>query len=208
MAGVFVFTQGRHSRANGMVRRDPLQCLNSGLLVDANRVNAVPLVGFDRLVIGLANRCDALVVERIGFVFACQPILVLVGPDLRTPQKLVNPSSTDRLKDLLRHQVQTEFASAPSGDRSFVFFGSSQAVLKMAACCSAVMRGGRPLRLRSDNSAYHLGFQNMSLFAAFDIDQSLPVVAPPSTPSANGVMLQTNQRLDLLRCCGRQTQGE
>ena len=49
--------------------------------------------------------------------------------------------------------METEFATAPSRDRPFVFFGSSHAVLKIAACCSAVMRGGRPLRLRSDSSS-------------------------------------------------------
>lgn len=83
MTRVFVFTQGRHSWAHGVIRGDPLQCLNPGLLVDADRVNAAPLVGFDRLMISLANRCDALVVERVGFVFACQPVLVFVRPDLR-----------------------------------------------------------------------------------------------------------------------------
>src|SRR6056297_1511535 len=110
------------------------------------------LVRFDRFVVGSAYVGDALVVERIRFVFACQPEFVLVGPDLRPLQKLINPAPTDRLEDLLCHQMQTEFTSAPSGDRSFVFFGSSQAVLKIAACCSAVTRGGRPLRLRSDSS--------------------------------------------------------
>src|SRR6056297_2117978 len=38
----------------------------------------------------------------------------------------------------------------------------------------------------------------MSLFAALDVDQSLPVVTPPATPTADGIVLQANQTLDLL----------
>ena len=37
----------------------------------------------------------------------------------------------------------------------------------------------------------------MSLLAALDIDQPLPVVTPPSTPTADGIVLQTKQILDL-----------
>lgn len=152
MTRVFVLTQSRLARTHRMVWSDPLQGLNACLLVDADRVNAIPLIGFDRLSIRLANGRDAMLVKRIGFVFACQPILVLMRPDFCTPKKLVNPAPADRLKYLLSDQIQTKFASTPSGDRPFVFLGSSQAVLKIAACCSGVTRGRRPVRCRSDNS--------------------------------------------------------
>jgi hypothetical protein len=36
----------------------------------------------------------------------------------------------------------------------------------------------------------------MPLFAAFDIDQPFPVVPPLLPPTADGVMMQSDQRLD------------
>ena len=68
------------------LRRTSLQCLNPCLLIDADRVNAITYIVRDRLLIGIAYRCNTWIVKRIGFVFAGQPILVLVRPNVCTSQ--------------------------------------------------------------------------------------------------------------------------
>lgn len=89
---VFVLSQRRFSGKNTVIRRDAFQGLNAGLFIDTNRVNSFALIQIQRVSVDIANRGNAGFVLWIFFVFARQPILVLLRADCSSSEKFINPT--------------------------------------------------------------------------------------------------------------------
>src|SRR6056297_1743066 len=195
---VLVFAKHRHSRPSTTIRRDSLECLDSCLFVDADRVDSFAEVEVDRVTIGGTDGADTRVKTWVQFVFAGQPVLVFVRSNLCAPQQLANPATTNSRHDTVGDQLQRKFAMRPLGDwaialgRIFAGFLKDRRLLFFSH--NSLPTSPRQVGKQSNDFL----FQNMGLLRAFDLDQSRPMVSPPSPPNTDGIVMQSDRLLDRL----------
>jgi len=72
------------------------------LFINANRVNSFALIQVQCVSVDIANGGNASFVLRIFFVFAGQPVLVLLRTNRSASKKFIDPTGTDRINDVVR----------------------------------------------------------------------------------------------------------
>lgn len=152
MAFVLTFPKHRLSRSRTAIRCNALQRLNVGLFVDAERMDAMRFAQRYRFAVGSTDLRDSLIEVGIGFVFAGQPVLLLMRPDCSPAKQLANPTTTYRSQQTFELQLQRQFPVRPLGNRSIAVLWVFTRFLKIVACYSGEILGLRPDRCRSESS--------------------------------------------------------
>lgn len=82
MANVFVFTTSKHAASRKQISGNTLQCLDAGLLIDRDRVNALRAIKLNGIGVGVADFED-LSVPSFGVIdLGEQPVLTSMRLDI------------------------------------------------------------------------------------------------------------------------------